>query len=187
MPGTQSPTKPKALAQGGRRRRPCHTAHAGIALIAASMIMLITSFGSGNADELVPALYLGYGAPTSVTWQNLTSNPSPPTMPGGSTLVYDPSGHEIITVVWPPRGGCGAPGETWALANGHWADLNLTTEPPVVVPLLTYDPVSAFIVLYNSEFCTANGTSSTWTFHAGVWTNITATSGTQPPPVSRHR
>jgi hypothetical protein len=37
------------------------------------------------------------------------------------------------------------------------------------------------VLLLNSDFCGTNGTTATWAYHAGDWTNITAITGSQPP------
>jgi hypothetical protein len=48
--------------------------------------------------------------------------------------------------------------------------------------MMVYDPVDGYVVLFGGVSPTTHADlDDTWTYHAGVWTNITATAGTAPP------
>jgi hypothetical protein len=179
----QSPVRPSASSRWSRGwlrlRKPSGVM---IGLIIVSTVLLIGSSEPATAEKTGPALLPAATVLTSPTWKEVSSGPSPPSMAALTTMVYDTGDSEIVTVTWSTAGPCGMSGETWTFAQGQWQDLSLRVEPPVYDPLLAYDSSLGDVVLYNSDFCQANPTSSTWTFHGGVWTNITATSGPQPPP-----
>jgi hypothetical protein len=76
--------------------------------------------------------------------------------------------------------------DTWSYLNGVWT--NLTTQvtggppPEPVDPVMAYDPWTLEVVLFGGTSIASDNLSLTWTYHALVWTNITATAGTPPSP-----
>lgn len=68
----------------------------------------------------------------------------------------------------------GLPVPDWhALAPG-------SAPPPRAQEAIAYDPVDDYVVIY-SGFIGSRPYNDTWTFHAGSWTNITATAGAPGP------
>ncbi|MCI4345702.1 MAG: PKD domain-containing protein, partial [Thermoplasmata archaeon] len=74
--------------------------------------------------------------------------------------------------------------DTWIFANGTWTNITgqVTGAPPaLLLPILAYDPTSTAVVLYG-QLASGALTTVTWTYHSKVWTNVTATAGTEPSP-----
>ncbi len=115
-------------------------------------------------------------------WINVT-NPAPGASPPGAwggSMAYDPA--DNVTLYF---GGCGlsaCPGnQTWAFANGGWANL---TDPRHAPPARTeasmdYDPNMGGVLLFGGAG-TSGLLADTWLFRHGVWTNLTWV-GPAPP------
>ena len=144
-----------------------------------------------------------YG-PSDLTWKFAGGNWSlvptvgqvPATLSPG--LVYD--AHDQYVLLYGGRlmgtGASVAPvtNQTWSYHAGVWTNLSATsTAAPFAVDFanLVYDAADEYVLLYNEIGITTstnpNGSTNpneylntTWTYVAGVWTNITATAGTPP-------
>jgi chitodextrinase len=76
--------------------------------------------------------------------------------------------------------------DTWTYLNGVWT--NITSQivggfpPASVAPAMSYDPFTGYVLLFGGYNNTVAFQKSTWTYHAGEWTNISNTAGTPPAP-----
>ncbi|MFI5418686.1 MAG: hypothetical protein ACHQ2Y_07325 [Candidatus Lutacidiplasmatales archaeon] len=77
--------------------------------------------------------------------------------------------------------------QTWSYRAGVWTNLSGSSTPApwsVTFVNLVYDAADEYVLLYNEIGITPtnpNGyLNTTWTYAAGVWTNITGTAGTPP-------
>jgi len=79
----------------------------------------------------------------------------------------------------------GGQSDTWAFENGYWVDLHPKVVPPISsFACLAYDWTDHYVVLFGGGRG-GIGTpdldrNTTWTFRAGVWTNITSTANSPP-------
>ncbi|MCI4364094.1 MAG: PKD domain-containing protein [Thermoplasmata archaeon] len=124
-----------------------------------------------------------------------------PTSPGGylwsnlsTSLSIAPSAR-VTTMTWDAADGyvllfggllisSAHPTDTWIFANGTWTNITgqVTGTPPALgFPVLAYDPTSTAVVLYG-QLASGALTTVTWTYHNKVWTNVTASAGTEPSP-----
>ena len=118
-------------------------------------------------------------------WKQL----SPKTAPSpraDSAITFDSQDGYVLLF-----GGFGPSGEmddTWTYVAGSWQQQSPTISPPAgSFPTATYDAKDGYVVLlatpdtylYNSSDALAPQTT-TWTFHAGEWTNITSNPTTPP-------
>jgi hypothetical protein len=77
--------------------------------------------------------------------------------------------------------------QTWSYLAGTWTNLsqNSTAAPTAIdFPNLVYDAHDEYVLLYDEVGLggSPNGTLwTTWSYAAGVWTNLTATAGAAPP------
>jgi hypothetical protein len=152
----------------------------------APMSCQTVSPGSASCGPTVPS-----PLPTAATigWINITSKVVP--LPAGrlTTMAWDASDGLVIlygSSYVTPSHILGTVKDTWSYSDGTWT--NLTTRvsggpPPTATnPTMAYDPWTSEIVLFGGTSSTSDNLSLTWTFHADVWTNITATAGTPPSP-----
>ncbi|MCI4344275.1 MAG: hypothetical protein L3J87_01435, partial [Thermoplasmata archaeon] len=116
------------------------------------------------------------------------SSPSPRT---GESMVYDASDREVVLF-----GGQTLTGTydnaTWLFKEGNWTELNAsrTHAPPGrVFPALTYDSVDRNVLLFGgmdaywySFNCYGQVFGDTWTFSAGVWTDVFVPIASSPSP-----
>jgi PKD domain/Galactose oxidase, central domain len=73
--------------------------------------------------------------------------------------------------------------DTWKFVGGAWSNISAgspTAPSPRFEPQMTYDYTDGYVVLYGGQVLGGGPLSDTWTFSAGLWTNITATAGTPP-------
>ncbi|HKV89627.1 MAG TPA: hypothetical protein VJQ43_00320, partial [Thermoplasmata archaeon] len=77
--------------------------------------------------------------------------------------------------------------QTWSFQAGVWANLSANnTAAPFAVdfPNLVYDSLDEYVLLYDEVgILASNGSEtlqSTWSYAAGIWTNLTQTAGTPP-------
>jgi PKD repeat protein len=74
------------------------------------------------------------------------------------------------------------------LASYAWSSISTTTAPsPRAGAAIAYDALDGYVVLFGGESTVGSPGNmyylgDTWTYVAGVWTNITATAGTAPSP-----
>lgn len=78
-------------------------------------------------------------------------------------------------------------GDTWIIRNGTWTQLHPPTSPgPRVGVQMTYDAATRSVLLFGGYLeppsFAGRLVNDTWTFHAGLWTNITANVTMSPPP-----
>jgi Galactose oxidase, central domain len=77
--------------------------------------------------------------------------------------------------------------DTWAYNATGWHQIVTSTAPsPRVYFGMTYDAADGVVVLFGGGIGTTDVPwtiyGDTWTYHAGVWTNITASAGPSPAP-----
>ena len=110
------------------------------------------------------------------SWTNITpAGPNPPAVLSGA-FVWDEADHAALMFggYTYPAG----PGPVWEFQNGTWTNLTSGASPHVTGALLVeaaYDTADGYVVsLWQSQYLNA---SYTYTYRAGAWSNITATSG----------
>ena len=141
----------------------------------------------------LPALVIAGAVPTHPAAPtgppSVASAMAPGPLPGtyvGNGLTYDAGdGYYLLET-----GGTKAnQNQTWEFVDGVWKNLSLSATPPISNwACMTYDWADGYVLWfgggYHTGIGTANGpTNYTWTYRAGVWTNITVTAGPAPPPV----
>ncbi len=104
---------------------------------------------------------------------------------GAYSLVWDASDHYVLLF-----GGTSAYrgthllGDTWTFSNGVWTQLYPTAAPSARTgSMITYDNDTQSVVLFGGfvqSGSVLSGTNDTWTYHGGVWTNVT--DGRAPSP-----
>ncbi|MCI4355714.1 MAG: hypothetical protein L3K18_01035 [Thermoplasmata archaeon] len=102
-------------------------------------------------------------------WTQLPTNASPSarTLAG---LVYDAADGYVL--LFGGLGPSGSLNDTWEFnaAQGNWTPITPVTAPPWYQgETMAYDGSDSYVVLL-----TGGIPASTWTYHAGVWTNLTA-------------
>ncbi|MCI4326847.1 MAG: PKD domain-containing protein [Thermoplasmata archaeon] len=129
------------------------------------------------------------GASTPSAWTNITSRVVPLPSPRLSTMTWDASDGYVLlygAVYLGPNDSLREGKDTWSYSNGTWTNLTsrVVGGPPPTPeePVLTYDPWTDEAILFGGISAASSNLSLTWTYHAGVWTNITATAGTPPSP-----
>jgi len=120
-------------------------------------------------------------------WSELPT-PTAPSPRTGETMAYDASDGYVLLF------GGGNPsttsgwyeiGDTWTFSNGAWSNITstLTNAPsPRSDGGMVYDPAISSIVLFGGQAGNGGAISlnDTWTYHAGVWTNVTPAVGPSP-------
>ena len=113
-------------------------------------------------------------------------SPQAPTARGGEAMAFDPATGSTILFGGATGGSSyflGTPSnETWSLANGSWTRLAPATAPPASEgDSLAYDPATGSLVLVTvTRTSSDSGTSSTWSFASGEWTEMTGTTQATP-------
>ncbi|HEY6239008.1 MAG TPA: kelch repeat-containing protein, partial [Thermoplasmata archaeon] len=115
-------------------------------------------------------------------WTNLTAGltVTPPSRTGAS-MGYDV--RDGYVVLFGGQNSTGALNDTWTFSYGRWSSLSIPTgSPPArVFGSLTYDIATSSILLFGGTGSNGAPLSDTWSFASGLWSNVTATSGTAPP------
>ncbi|MCI4320439.1 MAG: hypothetical protein L3K23_10000 [Thermoplasmata archaeon] len=157
-----------------------------VVLLVVPPLALVT--GSGTVTQhSTGRLAAAHSAPTAArSSTTLPSGPaSAPPSREYSSMTWDAADHYFVLFggFGPSPGGGGSTGafaDTWVLANGTWNQLHpATSPPPLVGAAMAYDPNSSEVVLFGGYNCTIqsacwlNASSTTWVFHAGVWTPLT--------------
>jgi hypothetical protein len=142
-------------------------AHSGVALTydaADGYVLLYDPAGNGSTWK-----FLGGH------WSAVPTASTPPARTG-ATLVYDPS--DRAALLYGGVSASGARNDTWEYAGGAWREVaSPGANPPAsAVPLATYDPRSAGVVLYEGD-----ATVSTWEFSQGGWAALPGSGATTPP------
>jgi hypothetical protein len=101
--------------------------------------------------------------------------PSPPARWGG-TMTYDASDGYVVMF------GGSSENDTWTFEDGRWTELTPPVSPSVRVwSPMTYDAADGYVLLFGGQGSGAqHDLTDTWTFHAGTWTNLTASVGAHP-------
>jgi PKD repeat protein len=151
-------------------------------------VPLTCTVESGTAASCGPAAPAVDPTTGGSGWVNITTRVVPLPSPRLTTMVWDPSDGYILlygaTVT--TSNSTSQLKDTWSYANGTWTNLtnHVTGGPPPtpVSPVMTYDPWTSEVILFGGTSLLSENLSLTWTYHADVWTNITATAGTAPSP-----
>ncbi len=117
-------------------------------------------------------------------WTNVTEPGGPPARQGG-VLVYDAADQYLLLFGGRTATGTGGLGDTWIYNASGWHELFPSVAPsPRAFFAMAYDPALSEVVLTGGGLGGGDSPwtlySDTWTYRAGVWTNITATAGTGP-------
>ncbi len=124
-------------------------------------------------------------------WSNQTnlSRPTPPALglPGAWQMTYDVSDGYVLLFADTVWGGGGAV-ETWSYRAGGWTNLSGSRAlAPPVDGALGYDSTLGSVVYVGgasgnlSVLWEQYAVNTTWTFHAGAWTNQTSNVSGAPP------
>jgi hypothetical protein len=114
------------------------------------------------------------------SWTQLAPAHHPPSANLGM-MAYDSSDHYLLLFGGNTPAGSNV-NSTWIYRNGDWSALHPALRPAGRDnAVLAYDPADSRLVLFGGN---ARGPTfgDTWTFHAGVWTNLTANLSTSPSP-----
>ena len=74
--------------------------------------------------------------------------------------------------------------DTWSYLHGVWTDLtsSVGAAPPArEAGSAVYDAADGYVLLFGGKSNTTQLIRDTWTYHAGVWTNLTPSLAVQPP------
>ena len=139
----------------------------------------VVLFGGASDAGSTPTCY-------GDTWQFLGGAWTNITVPGPSadcypTMTYDTSDGYLLLLT---------NGNTWKFQGGTWTTISTTSSPPPrALADMTYDAADGYVLLYGGcckNISTRVGFSDTWEYQAGVWTNITTTTGPGPRVLSRN-
>jgi hypothetical protein len=123
-------------------------------------------------------------------WTELGLSNAPPGRWAGS-MVYDASDGYLL--LFGGRNDTQFFNDTWSYNATGWHQITTTHAPsPRDSSAMIYDPSSGDVVLFGGSIGNVpvgsgspwTSYNDTWTYHAGVWTNITAKAGTPPSPRS---
>ncbi|MCI4317681.1 MAG: hypothetical protein L3J96_04015, partial [Thermoplasmata archaeon] len=121
-------------------------------------------------------------------WTNITATLSlAPSQRENAIMTWDASDDYIVLFggyTWAPGGGYSYTlNDTWKFQLGAWTNitaLSSSAPPSRFSGAMTYDYTDGYVVLFGGQLLYGGELSDTWTFHAGVWTDATSTSGTPP-------
>jgi hypothetical protein len=111
-------------------------------------------------------------------WTNLTSKLTNqvPAYRYIGTMQYDPVDHYVLLFGGMGNGSTSPYSDTWAYANGHWTQLDVSGPPARYAAMMTWDAGDGYMLLYGGidESTTPTYTlfNDTWTFVHGAWTQI---------------
>ena len=109
-------------------------------------------------------------------WARVIGSAPPPARTQAS-LVYDAADGYLL--LFGGYSNAGALNDTWEFAAGKWTQLTPGQSPPAVYGgVAAYDGADGYVLLFQGS---AGGT---WSYHAGVWSNLSKTAGTPPQPVA---
>ena len=121
-------------------------------------------------------------------WTQLYPSVSPSAR-WGASMVYDAADQAIV--MFGGRNANAFLNDTWIYNATGWHNVTATVAPaPRIDAGIAYDAADGYVVLFGGgignipagSFTPFSYYNDTWTYHAGVWTNITATAGTPPTP-----
>lgn len=120
-------------------------------------------------------------------WSNLSANSTAaPTAVDFPNLVYD--GYDQYVLLYDELGLSGSPNgtleTTWSYASGVWTNLTATAGAPPAgwFGAMTYDANDQYVVYFGGFTLSDQLTNSTYTFHGGVWSNVSGTVVGAPSP-----
>lgn len=130
----------------------------------------------------------GVGFPCSLvqTWTYAADNWNPlnlsvePEGCLGSAMVFDSEDGYVL--LWEGNGSYAAP--TWTFSNGLWTNLvGIDTPPLREGAALADDPAANEVILFGGfrDYYPPRWYHDTWSFRAGVWTNLSSASNESPP------
>ncbi|MGC2034665.1 MAG: hypothetical protein WA761_04365 [Thermoplasmata archaeon] len=93
-------------------------------------------------------------------------------------MVYDFADQYVLLF-----SGSGPTADTWSFSNGTWTELTPSVEPSQrTYAGMVYDAKDGYVVMFGGHHgnTTAGFLNDTWTYRAGVWTNITDLSPARP-------
>jgi hypothetical protein len=162
---------------------PAPPEHPGAELLRAASASLDLPPGGVHFDGAPQPL----GGSNSSQWQQITT-PTAPSPRSGAMMTYDVSDGYVLLFGGggpPAGGGWFEIGDTWTFFNGTWTNItsSLVLSPaPRSDGAMVYDPVAQEVVLFGGQSGTDGATllNDTWTYHAGVWTEL---SPTVSPPI----
>ncbi len=142
-----------------------------------------------SSADCSPSSAFARASTSTVGWTNITSRVVPLPGPRLSTMTWDASDGYVLLyggVTLNATDQLVVDSDTWSYVNGTWTNLTRTVvggpPPEAEDAVLSYDPWTGLAVLVGGTSAVSSNLSLTWTYHAGVWTNITATAGTPPSP-----
>jgi hypothetical protein len=144
------------------------------------------SMGSSASCLLKGTSPLKVGAGPSV-WTNLTTFESSfPAARNLAAMVWDAGDGYVLLF-----GGCtstscvGTPySDTWTFRHNLWTPLNITVHPTGrSIQMMAYDRTDKEVVMFGGlNSASSAALNETWTYHAGVWTNLTPNLTVSPSP-----
>jgi Galactose oxidase, central domain len=108
-------------------------------------------------------------------WTPLHPARAPPARSGAGMAYDQADGYVVLFGGFSPTSGF--LNDTWTFTAGTWSQVSVTVAPPVrEAPSMTYDYADDYVLLfggcYGGSFGCNNAFSDTWTFSAGVWTQV---------------
>lgn len=72
--------------------------------------------------------------------------------------------------------------DTWTFTDGRWTELSPAVSPSIRVwAPFTYDAADGYVLMFGGQGSGAqHDLTDTWTFHSGIWTNLTGSVGAHP-------
>lgn len=97
-----------------------------------------------------------------------------------ASLAYDAA--DGYTVLFGGYNEHGYLGDTWTFVGGVWTNVTPANSPPARDNgVMAYDPVDGYVVLYGGHSSKGDvELRDTWTYRAGVWTNLTGSEALSP-------
>ncbi|HEV2450228.1 MAG TPA: PKD domain-containing protein [Thermoplasmata archaeon] len=137
--------------------------------------------GPDRAHGSAPSVLI---SPGGFEWTNLTPQlTASPAARWGEALAWDPADGYVLLF-----GGSSLStmfGDTWSFSDGTWTNLTgtVTGSPPprLVYADLAFDPSDQEMILFGGEIGSLNVLRDTWSYHGGLWTNLTGHTGLTPP------
>jgi PKD repeat protein len=143
------------------------------------------------ADGRGPAALMvaGNAAGPTYHWTNVTDRVAPAPSDRFTSMAWDAADGYVVLY-----GGLSIRGnnytihsDTWTFVNGTWKNITATVSgspPPLGDAAMAYDPPDQAVILFGGTLTIGGGSllNATWTYHAGVWTNVSHLSPAAPSP-----
>jgi chitodextrinase len=161
---------------------------AGAAQLAEAQSSLERGGGPAAALHGTPTASQPSAIAPSYSWSNLTSRLTMAPSPRIGAMTWDAADGYVLLF-----GGetnvdsttVALLADTWTYLNGTWTNItaNVVGSPPaLVVPGMVYYPPGGSVILFGGEYNNQADSDATWSYHSGVWTNLTTSVGTPPSP-----